>query len=223
MGTDVTAERKEGVESADSKTLRVWLVDDSENFRVLLAALLEDEGGIRCERQCSTAEEALEALRMEEAPDAVLLDVRMPGMGGIAAVAPIRQLAVNSRILMLTTFGDMEARRKAMQDGASDFLLKSFQVQEIAQRVKVACAAPLPAVRPAVEVSAVASSNCSVDTRAEVKSRMTRETTCVAKSKTDCGTGFLSRSVRALRIWVNHLGRSRKSAAQPLPALASSR
>ncbi len=133
---------------ADSAPLRVWLVDDSENFRVLLAAMLEDEGGLQCEREFGSAEAVLRALETD-APDVILLDNSMPGMGGKAAVRPIRQLAPHTRILMLTTFAAPEVRAEVLRDGASDFLLKSFQINEIAGRIRDSMSRPVPVVTEA--------------------------------------------------------------------------
>src|SRR4051794_30859970 len=85
--------RENGAAGGRSGLLQVWLVDDSENFRSLLGALLEDEGGMQCARQFPTAEAVIAALEKEMPPDVILLDIRMPGMGGIAAVRPIKVLA----------------------------------------------------------------------------------------------------------------------------------
>lgn len=127
--------------AVEGKPIRVWLVDDSKNFRILLGTLLEEEGGFECSRQFACAEDLLDVL-VHEAPDVILLDVRMPGMGGIAAVAPIKALAPATHVLMLTTFGDSQAKAQALEDGASNFLLKSFPLPEIAQHIRNAHAGP---------------------------------------------------------------------------------
>jgi DNA-binding NarL/FixJ family response regulator len=142
-GEEISRERPASEAGNETRPISVWLVDDSENFRVLLAALLEDEGGLKCERQFSTAEHVLDALAVEPGPDVILLDNRMPGMGGAAAVRPIRKLAGDTRVLMLTTFGDSNLKARALSDGASDFLLKSYAIHEIADRVRDANARPV--------------------------------------------------------------------------------
>jgi CheY-like chemotaxis protein len=122
--------------AARACSIKVWLVDDSENFRTLLGALLEEEGGLQCPRQFSTAEDVIAALENEVPPDVILLDIRMPGMGGVAAVRPIKTLAPSTRVLMLTTFFDSQAKSEALRDGAADLLLKSLHLEEITQRIR---------------------------------------------------------------------------------------
>lgn len=214
------------------ESLRVWLVDDSENFRVLLADLLVEEGGIQCERQFSTAEDALMALKSSVAPDAILLDVRMPGMGGLAAVAPMRTMAGRTHILMLTTFGDTLARQQAMRDGASDFLLKSYHVCDIASRVKAVCAvpnsAPLSAQHPEKSLQ-----NRPGRCVSPVVERMEHVERCpLAESGHRRGHGVgefrsnrLVRGVRAVCGWISQMaGRTnRKEVPEELAVLASSR
>ncbi|HYG23714.1 MAG TPA: response regulator transcription factor [Verrucomicrobiae bacterium] len=176
-----------------ARSLRVWLVDDSENFRVLLAALLEDESGFKCERQFPDAESVLEALGSGHGPDVILLDVRMPGMGGVAAVAPIRELAPATRVLMLTTFGNEEARAQTLHDGATDFLLKSYSVQEIAERVRSAMTFPL-------EASAI-HAHAAVKTEA-IEHRDGSPTVHRAIPKHKCRSNRLVRGFQCVRGWL---------------------
>ena len=103
-----------GATGGHSDLLQVWLVDDSENFRMLLGSLLEEEGGLECARQFPTAEAVIAALEKETPPDVILLDIRMPGMGGVAAVRPIKSLAPATQVLMLTTFFDSQAKSMAL-------------------------------------------------------------------------------------------------------------
>ncbi|HLP76334.1 MAG TPA: response regulator transcription factor, partial [Candidatus Paceibacterota bacterium] len=133
-----------GVRSGEGRraVIDVWLVDDSANFRELLSSLLEEDGGIRCARQFSSAEAVLAALEQETPPDAILLDNRMPGMHGVDAVAPIVALAPTTHVLMLTTMSDSLIKARALKDGATDFLLKSLEVVNIADRIRQVSAMP---------------------------------------------------------------------------------
>jgi DNA-binding NarL/FixJ family response regulator len=130
------------------ETTQVWLVDDSENFRTVLAGLLEDEGGMDCSQQFGSAEAMLDALASETPPDVILLDVRMPGMGGLKAIRPIKFLAPSTHVVMLTTFFDPGTKQSAIRDGASALLLKRRSHMEIAAEIRrVARRSPaLPAV-----------------------------------------------------------------------------
>jgi DNA-binding NarL/FixJ family response regulator len=115
---------------------RIWLVDDSKSLRAMLANLLQAENGIDCSRQFQTAEDALAALSRETPPDVILLDVRMPGMGGLKAVRPIKSLAPQTHVVMLTTFYDHGSQQQALADGASALLLKSYSFTRIVEEVR---------------------------------------------------------------------------------------
>ena len=121
---------------ATEKVLRAWHVDDSKNFRELLASFLALQPGIKCERSLPSAESALDALAREQPPDVILLDVRMDGMSGLDAITPIKRLAPQTAVLMLTTLYGPEDRARAIKSGASDILLKTFRVEEIVERAR---------------------------------------------------------------------------------------
>lgn len=135
---DVSAAAVCGVGARDIGTARVWLVDDNANFRSLLAALLDGEGGFECERQFSNPEEALEALAHETAPDVILLDIEMGEYNGLDAIRPLKLAAKDVHVLMLTTFAAPGTRERAFREGASDFMLKSWSPTEIATHVRQA-------------------------------------------------------------------------------------
>ena len=130
---------------AEGGVLRVWHVDDSANFRDLLASFLDAERGVQCERSFPSAEAVLHALARETPPDVILLDIRMGGMSGLDALRPIRSLAPSTAVLLLTTFYDSYAKAQALRDGASDLLLKTCRVGEIVERAREAHRALLPA------------------------------------------------------------------------------
>jgi DNA-binding NarL/FixJ family response regulator len=113
----------------DGKALSLWLVDDHDGIRDLLADLLSDFGGIQCARQFSSAEAMLEALATDTPPDVILTDLNMGGMSGIDSIGPIKSLASATRVFIMTTFYDSEAARRAFKAGASGFLLKRDDVE----------------------------------------------------------------------------------------------
>src|SRR5262249_54064370 len=96
-------------------------------------------GGFDCSRQFPSAEAVIDALSRETPPDAILLDFNMGGMTGLDALGPIKALVGTTPVLMLTTFSYPPGRTLALRSGASDYLLKSFSVAEIAERIRVAC------------------------------------------------------------------------------------
>ncbi len=115
---------------------RIWLVDDNEMFRSLLADLLDNEVGFHCERQFSSPPEILEALARETAPDIILLDKEMGEHDGLDAIRPIKALARETHVLMLTTFSAPGCRERAFREGASDFMLKTWSITEIASHMR---------------------------------------------------------------------------------------
>jgi two component transcriptional regulator, LuxR family len=105
-------------------TIRIMTVDDHPLLREGIAAVLEGQDGLELVAEASTGEEAIERYRALK-PDLTLMDLQMPGMGGIAAIEAIRAEFPDARILVLTTYrGDVQALR-AFRAGAQGYLLKS--------------------------------------------------------------------------------------------------
>lgn len=123
---------------AASSAIRLWLVDDSDNFRMLLADLLNGEPGIKVTRQFSSPEGALKALASDVAPEVILLDIQMGPYNGLDAIRPLKALAPNTHVLMLTTLGERESRERAFREGASDFMLKSWTLSEMVLHIRQA-------------------------------------------------------------------------------------
>lgn len=122
----------------ESDATRVWLVDDNAAFRSLLANLLDAEVDFKCERQFSSPPALLEALSHETAPDIILLDIQMGEHNGLDAIRPIKALARDTHVLMLTTFAGPDACERAFREGASDFIRKSWSLPEIASHMRQA-------------------------------------------------------------------------------------
>ncbi len=105
---------------------RILLVDDDRNLREVVSFML-DEAGHQV-TVAGSAEEAL-ALFARETPDLVLTDVRMPGQDGLAVLAAVRPRGVP--VVMLTAHGTVRQAVEAMQRGASAYLLKPFEREEL--------------------------------------------------------------------------------------------
>src|SRR4029077_4648026 len=106
----------------------IWLVDDNDRYRTLLAEILEGEADFDCARQFSSGKAVIEALARETPPEVILLDIDMGGMSGLEAIRPIKSLAGATHVLMLTAFFDCHRRTRALRAGATDFLLKSYSL-----------------------------------------------------------------------------------------------
>ena len=108
-----------------SERIRVALVDDQALFRAGVRMLIESQADLEFTGEASNGNEAV-ALAASVRPDVMLMDVRMPELDGVAATARI--VAANTtpspRVLVLTTFDVDEGAARAIQAGASGFLLK---------------------------------------------------------------------------------------------------
>ncbi|HTJ75205.1 MAG TPA: response regulator transcription factor [Acidimicrobiales bacterium] len=115
--------------------IRVVISDDHQLFRRGLKMVLEAEEDIEVVGEAADGQEAL--ARVEElAPDLVLMDVRMPRMGGIEATRAIRQLFPTTRIIVLTVSDEQDDLYGAVKAGANGYLLKEVSIEEVADAVR---------------------------------------------------------------------------------------
>jgi len=115
---------------------RVILVDDHDLFRTGLRNLLSDEG-VDVVGEAQTGAEALGLVR-ELAPDVVVMDLNMPGMGGVEATRQINVFAPLTRVLVLTISEQDEDVLDAILAGASGYLLKDSSIQDLLQGIRSA-------------------------------------------------------------------------------------
>lgn len=111
------------------------LVDDHPAFRKGMAALIESEPGLEVVGQTGDGAEALELFRQKK-PDIVLMDLRLPGLGGVEATMAIRKEFPDARIIVLTTFDTDEDIYRAVQSGAKSYLLKDTPEDELAATIR---------------------------------------------------------------------------------------
>ncbi|SCC95671.1 DNA-binding response regulator in two-component regulatory system with NarX (or NarQ) [Thiomonas sp. X19] len=110
--------------------IRILLVDDHTLFRRGLVALLGEEPELRIIGEAGDAGEALR-LAAQRQPDIVLLDNHLPGVRGVDAVQSLRQAAPGARVLMLTVSEDAADLGAALRAGASGYLLKTCEAEEL--------------------------------------------------------------------------------------------
>jgi two-component system NarL family response regulator len=115
--------------------IRVLLVDDHPAFRKGLAALVESEPDLEVAAQCGDGLQALELYRQTR-PDVVLMDLRLPGIGGVEATLAIRKEFPLARVIVLTTFDTDEDIYRAIQSGAKSFLLKDTPDDDLAATIR---------------------------------------------------------------------------------------
>jgi two-component system response regulator DesR len=134
--------------------IRVLIAEDQGMVRGALASLLSLEGDIEVVAEVERGDEVLAAAERTR-PDVALLDIEMPGCDGITAGAELVKALPATRVLILTTFGRPGYLRRALEQGASGFLLKDAPARELAAAVR-AVAAGLRAVDPALAAAALA-------------------------------------------------------------------
>jgi two-component system response regulator DesR len=115
--------------------IRVLLAEDQTMVREALASLLSLEDDIEVVAQVGRGDEVLAAARAQR-PDVALLDIEMPGATGIDAAGALRAELPATRVLILTTFSRPGYLRRAMEQGASGFLLKDAPASELAGAIR---------------------------------------------------------------------------------------
>jgi DNA-binding NarL/FixJ family response regulator len=118
-----------------STVVRVVIADDHELYRRGMSVVVELDGTARIVGEASNGDEAVEVCSRLR-PDIVLMDVRMPGVGGIDACRRIRVAAPDTRILMLTMSDDESDLFEAIKAGASGYLLKDLPGEEVSDAIR---------------------------------------------------------------------------------------
>lgn len=113
-----------------SASIRVLLADDDRLVRAGIASILTTDAAIEIVGEADDGAAAIEAARMHRV-DVLLLDIQMPGGGGIEALRSIRRLQPQLPVAMLTTFSDEALIADAIGAGAVGFLLKSDEPQQL--------------------------------------------------------------------------------------------
>ena len=142
--------------------IRVIVADDQALVRAGLVRMLEDREGIKVVAEAASGEEAI-ALTKKHTPDVVLMDIRMPGIGGLAATERLLRAEL-ARVLVITGFGDDEYATRLMALGASGFLTKGAAVDEVVKAIRCAKAGQRyvsPEVAQAMALKALEPSDAS--------------------------------------------------------------
>lgn len=117
------------------KTIRVVLAEDQGMVLGALAALLEIEGDIVVAAQARNGKAALEAVTAQE-PDVFVTDIEMPETSGLEVAAELKRRGLVTRTIILTTFARTGYLRRALDAGASGYLLKDKPAKDLADAVR---------------------------------------------------------------------------------------
>ena len=115
--------------------IRVLIADDHAVVRQGLRTFLELQDDIEVVADVADGEAALRAARENE-PDVVLMDLVMPGMGGVEAIRGLREARPEARVLVLTSFLDDEKLVPAVRAGAAGYLLKDVEPAELVRAIR---------------------------------------------------------------------------------------
>lgn len=115
--------------------IRVMLVDDHELVRIGIRRLLSDVTGIEVVGEAASGEECLKQVEALK-PNVILMDVNMPGMGGLEATKRLQRVAPDSKVLVVTVYGDEPYPSRVLQAGAIGYMTKGASVDEMVQAIR---------------------------------------------------------------------------------------
>ncbi|MFJ3922502.1 response regulator [Streptomyces sp. NPDC090022] len=122
-----------------SKVIKVVIADDEPLIRAGIRMILTSDPGIEVVAEAPDGRQAVELARAHH-PDVVLLDIQMPVLDGLSALAELRRAVPQARALILTTFGERENVMRALAEGGAGFLLKDTAPGELIGAVRAAAA-----------------------------------------------------------------------------------
>jgi len=124
---------------ATAARLRLVVADDQRLVRAGLCRLLESEPDLEVVAEAIDGHEAVDAA-IRHRPDVLLMDIRMPGLDGISATREVLRVHPEGRVLILTTYDQDEYVYDALRAGASGFMLKDAQPEQLIDGVRVIAA-----------------------------------------------------------------------------------
>jgi two-component system invasion response regulator UvrY len=117
------------------KLINILLVDDHELVRTGISKILSEVKGFTVIEECETGEEAIKFCRKIE-PDVILMDMDMPGMGGLEATKKILRFTPDAKIIVLTVHTEEPFPTKVMQIGAAGYLTKGTAPNEMVNAIR---------------------------------------------------------------------------------------
>jgi len=110
-----------------AKKPSVLIADDEDSVRLLLREILEEEAFVI---EARNGREAIDSAKINK-PQVIFLDIRMPQMDGIEVLKRLKKILPNTPVIMLTAYGDANHTITAMKEGAFEYIVKPFDIEEI--------------------------------------------------------------------------------------------
>lgn len=117
------------------KVIRLLVVDDHQLVRMGISRLLADVKGIEIVGQAESGEEAIDMVR-DLSPDVVLMDVKMPGIGGLEATRRVLRIDPELKIIAVSVYDDEPFPSRLMSAGAAGYLTKGTNLEEMVRAIK---------------------------------------------------------------------------------------
>ncbi|MBA53098.1 MAG: two-component system response regulator UvrY [Pseudomonadales bacterium] len=116
--------------------IKVFIVDDHDLVRTGISRMLADVAGIKVVGEAASGEEALKLIR-ELSPDVVLMDAKMPGIGGLEATRKLLRQNADVRVIAVTACGEEPFPSRFLQAGASGYLTKGAAMDEMVKAIRL--------------------------------------------------------------------------------------
>lgn len=149
--------------------LKIMIVDDHELVRTGLSRMLQDVRGLEVIAEAASGEEAIELARQNE-PDVVLMDIRMPGMGGLEATKKLVRYHDAIKIIAVTAYEDEPFPSRVLQAGAVGYVTKGTGIDEMIRAIRVVNAGQhyiSPHIAQAMALKAYTGSSTPIETLSE--------------------------------------------------------
>lgn len=117
--------------------IKVLVVDDHDLIRAGLSRMLMDDDGIDVMGEASSGEHAVESVR-QTPPDVVLMDLKMPGIGGLEATRRIRRVSEETKVVVVSACTDDPYPARVMESGASAYVSKNSHISEMIKAINMA-------------------------------------------------------------------------------------
>lgn len=124
------------VESISAMPISVSIIEDNLGTRNNLVALLNSEPQLRLIKAYANGEDAVRGILPANAPDVVVVDIKLPGMNGIECVAKLKATMPDLRVLILTTYQESDLIFNCLRAGANGYLLKDMPAAELIQAIQ---------------------------------------------------------------------------------------